>query len=80
MKKLDFHKIKVRRDCIGKEISWCKFNNRYLSDPEHPDGKGIVLEVAGKNVLVDKYGSTDWLWASDLIAVWLTNSTPEKTP
>ena len=48
------------RDLIGKEIEW----------EEHVCPKvgygltrsGVLLEVKGRNLLVDKMGSVEWMW------------------
>lgn len=52
------------RRLIGKRIQW----------EEHYDPRsgtslkrtGILLEVKGRNILVDQMGSNDWKWVPDM--------------
>jgi hypothetical protein len=49
------------RNLIGREIEWYNRHGWRYS--------GIVLEVAGKNVLVDNMGSNDWKWLPDMYSI-----------
>ena len=49
------------RKLIGRKIEWRNRHGwRYT---------GIVLEVAGKNVLIDDMGSIDWKWLPDMYLI-----------
>jgi hypothetical protein len=62
-------KVSEVKKLIGQKVSVRK---RYsgITDP------GIILSVKGRNVEVDFYGMTDWLWLPDCIIKPL----PEVTP
>ena len=50
---------------VGDHIEWRKKTG--LRSPHYGTlQKGIVLEIRGRNILVDMMGSTDWLWTPDL--------------
>lgn len=49
---------------IGKPI---KYNSSYLWWQY-----ATILDVKGKNILVDKMGMTDWLWLPDVHIVPIT--------
>jgi hypothetical protein len=54
------------RELIGKDIEWT----------DHPDcrgwcrGKsGTIVQVSGRNVLIDSRGSQDWHWLPQMINI-----------
>lgn len=51
------------RALIGKPVSWmdtwCPKNGFIRRE-------GVILDVKGKNVLVDLQGGTDWKWLPDM--------------
>jgi hypothetical protein len=46
------------RKLIGQEVSVRKHHSGIIAT-------GIILSVEGRNVKVDFYGMTDWLWLPD---------------
>ena len=48
------------RKLIGQKVS---IQKRYSGIIDH----GIILGVQGRNVEVDFYGMTDWLWLPDCV-------------
>ena len=55
------------RKLIGQKVSVRK---RYSGITDY----GVVLSVKGKNVEVDFWGMTDWLWLPDIQIVPITTS------
>jgi hypothetical protein len=51
------------RALFGKRITWTE---AWCSARGGIVRKATVLEVVGKNVLVDTGGMTDWKWAPDM--------------
>jgi hypothetical protein len=62
-------KVSEVKKLIGQKVSVRK---RYSGITDH----GIILSVKGRNVEVDFYGMTDWIWLPDCIIKPL----PEVTP
>lgn len=59
----------IKRPEVSEWVEWAKQTPfRYPYSPT-PEGPAEVLEVRGRNVLVDKFGATDWLYLPDL--AWL---------
>lgn len=63
---------RLKKPKAGDWIEWAKQTPRtalggrpYPYAPT-PEGPGEVLEIRGRNILVDVWGSTDWLYMSDL--------------
>lgn len=47
------------RKMIGKVVTW--------KEGSYPAMEAKILDVRGKNVLVDMFGFTDWKWLPDMI-------------
>ena len=59
---------KELRAWIGKEIEWDTQPDQYGC--RDTDG-GILLEVKGRNLRVDRHGSEDWLWIPKMMSIRL---------
>lgn len=72
----------LRKPKVGECIEWAKktpvtgFGGRPYPYGPTREGPGEVLEVRGRNVFVDVFGSTDWLHMSDL--AWMNVVEPLK--
>ena len=60
---------KEAKALIGKPIKYNRLSHAYLSW-QH----ATVLDVKGKNIMVDCMGMTDWLWLPDIQIVPITTS------
>jgi hypothetical protein len=58
-------KAAAARKLVGKPVKY----RRTYGDYVHPWQYATILDVKGRNVLVEKMGMTDWLWLPDLILV-----------
>jgi hypothetical protein len=60
---------KADRTCLlGKAICWRK-KGRVGQRSHAIDGPATVIGLRGRNLLVDYWGRTDWLYVGDLAAV-----------
>lgn len=58
---------KELRKFIGKTIKWEEY---YCPKAGHGlPRQGVLLEVKGKNLLVDQMGSVDWKWLPNMLHV-----------
>lgn len=55
---------KEAKRLIGKRVKYCRIASSYVRWSE-----ATVLDVQGKNVLIDSGGMTDWLWLPDVCIV-----------
>jgi len=60
------------RKLIGKPVRY----RRLLRDYVYRFSEAIILDVQGRNVLIDKGGMTDWLWLPDVQIVPVEDSQP----
>jgi hypothetical protein len=61
----DYVKINKLRELIGKQIQWEEY---YCPKAGHGlQRRGVLLDVKGKNVLVDQMGSVDWKWVPNML-------------
>ncbi len=57
---------------VGDKIEWAKLTPTHTSCgrpyPYGPtkDGEGDILEIRGRNILVDMMGTTDWIYTPEL--------------
>lgn len=51
------------RKLIGKQITWL---DTYCPRYGFLQREGVLLDVKGRNALVDQQGSTDWKWVPDM--------------
>lgn len=56
-------KAAALRKLIGKPVVW---DDTFCPKNGFISREGILLEVRGKNALVDQQGSTDWKWIPDM--------------
>lgn len=55
-------KVSEARKLIGKPIKYRPVARDYV----YPWTNAVILELSGRNVLVDRQGMTDWLWLPDV--------------
>lgn len=55
-------KASEAKKLIGKSIRYRRVSRDYV----YPFSEATILEVLGKNVLIDHGGMTDWLWLPDV--------------
>ena len=51
------------RKLIGKQVTWL---DTFCPKNGFIRREGILLDVKGKNALVDQHGSNDWKWIPDM--------------
>lgn len=54
-------KVSELRKLIGKQVKASRLSPHYI----YPPKTYTVLGVEGRNLYVDHYGMTDWLWIPD---------------
>ncbi len=59
------------RKLIGKTVTWF---DTWCPKRGFANREGVLLDVKGKNALVDQMGSNDWKWLPDM------RNLAEKTP
>lgn len=58
-------RINELRKMVGKQIQWEEY---YCQKSGHGlPRSGVLLEVKGKNLLIDQMGSVDWKWTPDML-------------
>lgn len=62
---------KEARQLIGKPVRYCKTGSFYVRWCEV-----TVIDVKGRNVLIDHGGMTDWLWLPDVCIEPLPEAQP----
>lgn len=65
------------RKLIGAELEW-----EYNHDPHRGTcfvATGIILDVKGRNVLIDQHGSSDWKWLPNMVNLKVIKQPPNAT-
>lgn len=66
------------RKLIGRPVTW--LDTWCPRRQAHLERHGVILEVKGKNVLVDQNGSNDWRWLPDMIHLKAADPSPSPHP
>lgn len=52
------------RKLIGKPVVWL---DTYCAKRGYFQREGVLIDVKGRNVWIEQFGSNDWKWLPDLV-------------